>query len=93
MAPELSADDFMALPRYQIYASIQSNGRSTGWVQGKTLPPPPALREAAELKAMSQAAYGIPEEQVEEDYLKLFGDGDEVPPECEDAAIGRRKRP
>lgn len=93
MAPELSAEDFMALPRYQIYASIQSNGRSTGWVQGKTLPPPPALREAAELKAMSQAAYGIPAEQVEEDYLKLFGDGDEVPPECEDAAIGRRKRP
>ena len=93
MAPELSAEDFMALPRYQIYASIQSNGRNTGWVQGKTLPPPPALREAAELKAMSQATYGIPAEQVEEDYLKLFGDGGEAPPEWEDAAIGRRKRP
>lgn len=93
MAPELSAEDFMALPRYQIYASIQSNGRNTGWVQGKTLPPPPALREAAELKAMSQATYGIPAEQVEEDYLKLFGDSVETPPEWEDAAIGRRKRP
>ncbi len=93
MAPELTAEDFMALPRYQIYTSIQSNGRNTGWVQGKTLPPPPALREAAELKAMSQATYGIPAEQVEEDYLKLFGDGGEAPPEWEDAAIGRRKRP
>lgn len=92
MAPELTAEDFMALPRYQIYASIQSNGRNTGWVQGKTLPPPPALREAAELKAMSQSTYGIPAEQVEEDYLKLFGDGSETPPEWEDAAIGRRKR-
>ena len=90
---ELTAEDFMALPRYQIYTSIQSNGRNTGWVQGKTLPPPPALREAAELKAMSQATYGIPAEQVEEDYLKLFGDGGEAPPEWEDAAIGRRKRP
>lgn len=93
MAPELTVEDFMALPRYQIYTSIQSNGRNTGWVQGKTLPPPPALREAAELKAMSQATYGIPAEQVEEDYLKLFGDGGEAPPEWEDAAIGRRKRP
>lgn len=93
MAPELSAEDFMALPRYQIYASIQSNGRNTGWVQGKTLPPPSALREAAELKAMSQATYGIPAEQVEEDYLTLFGDSKETPPEWEDAAIGRRKRP
>lgn len=93
MAPELTAEDFMVLPRYQIYASIQTNGRSTGWVQGKTLPPPPALREAVELKAMSQATYGIPAEQVEEDYLKLFGDSGETPPEWEDAAIGRRKRP
>lgn len=93
MAPELTAEDFMALPRYQIYASIQSNGRNTGWVQGKTLPPPPALREAAELKAMSQATYGIPAEQVEEDYLKLFGECVETPPEWEDATIGRRKRP
>lgn len=93
MAPELSAEDFMALPRYQIYTSIQSNGRNTGWVQGKTLPPPSALREAAELKAMSQATYGIPAEQVEEDYLTLFGDSKETPPEWEDAAIGRRKRP
>ena len=93
MAPELTAEDFMALPRYQIYTSIQSNGRNTGWVQGKTLPPPPALREAAELKAMSQATYGIPAEQVEEDYLKLFGECVETPPEWEDATIGRRKRP
>lgn len=93
MAPELTAEDFMALPRYQIYASIQSNGRNTGWVQGKTLPTPPALREAVELKAMSQATYGISAERIEEDYLELFGDGSEAPPEWEDAAIGRRKRP
>ncbi|TGY82829.1 type IV secretory system conjugative DNA transfer family protein, partial [Petralouisia muris] len=47
MAPELTAEDFMALPRYQIYTSFQSGGRNTGWVQGRTLPPPPALRDAA----------------------------------------------
>ncbi|NBI88211.1 type IV secretory system conjugative DNA transfer family protein [Lachnospiraceae bacterium] len=93
MAPELAAEDFMSLPRYQIYTSFQSNGRNTGWIQGKTLPPPPALRDAADLKAISQTTYGISAEQVEEDYLKLFDDGSEAPPEWEDAAIGRRKRP
>ena len=72
MAPELTAEDFMALPRYQIYTSFQSGGRNTGWVQGRTLPPPPALRDAAELKALSQAAYGIPPEQTEEEYLSIF---------------------
>jgi len=47
MAPELTAEDFMGLPRYQVYASFQCGGKSTGWVQGRTLPPPPAIRDAA----------------------------------------------
>lgn len=92
MAPELIAEDFMSLPRYQIYTSFQSGGRNTGWMQGRTLPPPPALQDAAELKARSQSAYGIPAEQVEEDYLKIFsGRYDE--PEQNNTTIGRRKRP
>ncbi len=92
MAPELTAEDFMGLPRYQIYAAFQSGGRNTGWVQGRTLPPPPALRDAADLKAHSQKTYGTPAEQVEADYLKMFAD-DRIPEdEWEDAAIGRRKR-
>ena len=92
MAPELTAEDFMALPRYQIYASIQTNGRSTGWVQGKTLPPPPALREATELKAMSQTAYGIPAEQIEKDYLNLFTVNSASAENPGDVNIGRRKK-
>lgn len=92
MAPELTAEDFMSLPRYQIYASFQCGGRNTGWIQGRTLPPPPAIRDAAGLKARSQEAYGIPAEQVEADYLKLFTD-DRIPEEeWEGASIGRRKR-
>ncbi len=43
MAPELTALDFMTLPRYQVYTSFQHKGRCTGWVQGQTMPPPPAL--------------------------------------------------
>ena len=92
MAPELSAEDFMALPRYQIYTSIQSNGRNTGWIQGKTLPPPPTLRDTSELKAMSQAAYGIPAEQIEKDYLNLFTANSAAAEHLGDMNIGRKKR-
>lgn len=92
MAPELTAEDFMALPRYQIYTSFQSGGRNTGWIQGKTLPPPPALQDAAELKAMSQTAYGIPAEQTEEDYLKIFTAKSAAGENPGDANIGRKKR-
>ena len=94
MAPELTAEDFMALPRYQIYTSFQSGGRNTGWVQGRPLPPPPALRDAAELKARSQAAYGIPPEQTEEEYLSIFTTNNRNAEENPgDINIGRRKRP
>lgn len=93
MAPELTAEDFMALPRYQIYTSSQQSGRNTGWIRGKTLPPPPALRDAADLKARSQATYGIPAEQVEEDYLNIFNNNTNASGEnLDDTPIGRKKR-
>lgn len=92
MAPELTAEDFMALPRYQIYASFQRDGRNTGWIQGSTLPPPPALQDAAELKARSQAAYGIPAEQVEEEYLNIFTPCNTAGENPGDTNIGRRKK-
>lgn len=94
MAPELTAEDFMTLPRYQIYTSFQSGGRNTGWVQGRTLPPPPALRDAVDLKARSQAAYGIPPEQTEEEYLSIFTTNSKTAEENpSDINIGRKKRP
>ena len=94
MAPELTAEDFMALPRYQIYTSFQSNGRNTGWIQGKTLSPPPALRNAADLKASCQAIYGIPAEQIEEEYLNIFTTNNRNAEENPgDINIGRKKRP
>ncbi len=93
MAPELTAEDFMALPRYQIYASFRSGGRNTGWIQGRTLPPPPALRDAADLKAESQATYGILAEQIEKEYLSIFTTNNTVADEDPgDINIGRKKR-
>ena len=94
MAPELTAEDFMALPRYQIYTSFQCNGKNTGWIQGKTLPPPPAVRDAADLKAKSQAVYGMPAGQVEEEYLSMFAANNTAAEENPgDINIGRKKRP
>jgi hypothetical protein len=73
MSPELDAEDFMALPRYFIYTSFNSGGRSVGWVQGKTLPAPPATRLAVELKAKSMSTYGRPTEEIEAEYLAQLG--------------------
>ena len=71
-APELTAEDFMLLPRYQVYANIMHNRKSTGWVQGVTMPPDPAIRVAAELKAESMKRYGKPAEEVDNEFLSLM---------------------
>lgn len=92
MAPELSAEDFIALPRYQIYTSFQQGGRNTGWILGRTLPPPPPLRDPLELRARSMAAYGKPAKEVDEEYLKMFASADVSGEDAGDAPIGRRKR-
>ena len=85
MAPELTPEDFMLLPRYQIYTSFMSGGQSTGWIQGKTLPAPVATRLPAELRAKSMAAYGKSTEEIEAEYLAQLGynttttDAEQVP--------------
>ena len=92
MAPELSAEDFMTLPRYQIYTSFQQGGRNTGWILGRTLPPIPPLRDPTELRARSMAAYGKPAEEVDEEYLKMFATAGAPSEDDGDTPIGRRKR-
>lgn len=91
MAPELEKEDFMLLRRYKVYTSFQSGGRNTGWVMGNTLPPPQAIRDAAELRARSQKIYGIPAEQVEEDFLNLVNSNTINNEEMDKTPIGRRK--
>lgn len=91
MAPELEARDFMSLPRYQIYTSFMSNGKSTGWIKGQTLPPSPATNSAAELKARSMERYGKSAEDVEAEYLKTIRPGHSEGLSLNDGGIGRRK--
>jgi hypothetical protein len=97
MASELTALDFMSLPRYHVYTLLQSDGRSTGWVSGQTLPPPPFNRRAAEIKAKSMATYGKPTEEIEREYLETLGflrDAETAAgaEDNSDFGIGRRKR-
>ena len=92
-APELDALDFMTLPRYEIYTSFQSGGKSTGWISGKTLPPPEPIRMAAELKAESMKRYGVPAEQTEDDLIRMMTRVRPEPdPIVTEAPIGRRKK-
>ena len=71
-APGLTEEDFMLLPRYQIYTNIMQNRRSTGWIQGATLPPEKPVRMAAELKAESMRRYGRPAEEVDREFLAII---------------------
>ena len=92
-APALEALDFMTLPRYEIYTCFQSGGKSTGWISGRTLPPPEPLRMAAELKAESMKRYGVPAEQTEAELIRRMTRVEAEPdPIVTDAPIGRRKK-
>ena len=96
MSDNLDALDFASLPRYYIYANILSGGRSTGWVQGVTLPKPEPLQGAAELRAVSMKRYGVPAETVESQLAARFQsiapDPEEEAKEFKDGAVGRRRR-
>ena len=93
MAPELAALDFMTLPRYQIYTSFMQDGKNTGWVQGQTMPAPPALRTAAELKAKSMQRYGKPAIEVEDEYLQTLTSDSPSGEDLDSTPVGRRKKP
>lgn len=58
MAPQLAPEDFMALPRFGIYASLMRQGENLGWVLGETLPPPPVVSDADTLRRRSAERYG-----------------------------------
>jgi len=82
----------MLLPRYQIYTSIMSNRKNTGWMQGMTLPPTKPVRMAAELKALSQKRYGRPAVEVENEFLKLFEDAAATEEQPENNSAGTQAK-
>ncbi|MDR2445766.1 MAG: type IV secretion system DNA-binding domain-containing protein [Treponema sp.] len=72
-SPGLEAADFMALPRYHVYARIGASGGSKNWIYGKALSPAPPTRDAAELRARSMTLYGQSAEITERRQSELLG--------------------
>ena len=70
--PELTADDFAALGRYQVYASLFAGGRVTPYASGRTLAPACATSNPAELRQRSRTRYGQPLSTVEAEFAELL---------------------
>ena len=72
-APGLEAQDFMYLPRFGTYVTLQQGGESTGWFSARTLPPEGEIRTATELRAASETTYGRGAAEVEREVLQSIG--------------------
>ncbi len=92
-APELTAKDFMSLPRHQIYTNIQKDGRATGWVSGVTLNKTATTRNPVLLRAKIRERYGISGEDTAKAYQELMDSCQPEPTPVVPGAIGRRKTP
>jgi hypothetical protein len=86
-APELTADDFTTLGRYQVYASLLSNGQRTSYASGQTLPPPAASSDAAAIRQLSREQFGRPLSDIEAGFAALLDQ-----PPTDDQPLGRRPR-
>jgi hypothetical protein len=55
----------VSLGRYAVYASLLVGGEVTPWASARTLPPPPALRAAAEVRDRSRRRWGTGTDVIE----------------------------
>ncbi len=71
--PELAAEDFTSLGRYEVYASLFGRGQTTPFASGRTLPAAHPVSNPAELRVLSRERYGQPLDAVERDFAALLG--------------------
>ncbi|KOX19134.1 type IV secretory system conjugative DNA transfer family protein [Nocardiopsis sp. NRRL B-16309] len=62
LAPALSVEDFIALPRFTAYANLVADGAPSGWALVKTLPPTPTVHNPEAMRARVRANYAVPTE-------------------------------
>lgn len=86
----LDAEDFSRLPPYEIYASLQNDGRRTGWFSARVLPPPTAISDPNAVIAESQLRYGAIEFPVDEPSWASSANFSGV--DLDDEPVGRTKR-
>lgn len=58
-APDLIAEDFQQLPRYQAYARLMAGGTRTAWCSLTTLPPSTPTGIAEQIRGHSRRRYGL----------------------------------
>jgi len=63
---EVTADDITRLGRYEIYASLVTDGATTNYASGRTAPLPKPTATVKSVKARSAATYGIPADLTDE---------------------------
>lgn len=74
--PEISANDFTALPAFHVYASLATtNGQMTPYASGKTSALPPPSSDPDALRRLSQTKYGQALDQVERELAELVEAG------------------
>ena len=87
---EVTPADLTQLPVREAYLRLVADSEVTGYFSGKTLPPPPACSEPAELRRSSREAYGIPRSETDA-ALRALVDGS--PSGAGVPVIGARRRP
>lgn len=55
---QLQVLDFTSLGQYEVYLDLQRDGRSSGWVSGRTEAPAPSASDPAELRRYSRDKFG-----------------------------------
>lgn len=96
LAPELTEIDFMSLPQFQVYTTLNEKKIANVWLSGKTFPSKPNLRLPIEVFAKSAETYGQNIEEIEKDYVELINqqtiEKSNLSDTELDITLGRKKR-
>jgi hypothetical protein len=73
--PEVSVEDITHLERREVLVRLSLNHTATPYMSGRTLPPPPVVRGAAErVRKLSRATWGVSREQTDRALRELAGE-------------------
>jgi hypothetical protein len=72
--PRMSIADFTGLGRFEAYASLVSKGEVTPFASIHTLPPPPVLRRAEDVRQLSRQRWGVPVAEIDAALVAIDGE-------------------